>query len=336
MRNPRKPFGDTSDPSGFPARVLAFLDWLRAHNYSEQTARTWGRQLRTFIEWCAQRELTRPSDVTRPLLERFQRHLHQYRKGNGEPLAPSSQNGCLIAIKRFFHWLAKNQHVQFNPASELELLRIGLQLPKSILTAQEAEKILALPDVNDALGVRDRAILETFYSTGMRRMELAGWKLSDLDRSRGVVTIRKGKNKKDRVVPIGTRAVQWVDKYLSEVRPELVRDAGEQRIFLSRQGGGIGLGALSSLVGKYVVAADLGKEGACHIFRHTMATLMLENGADLRVIQEILGHACLTTTQIYTHLSIGRLKEIHTAPHPTARPGGATDEAPEPAPEIPR
>jgi integrase/recombinase XerD len=313
--------GDTTDPAGLPAMALAFLDALRVQGYSEETARTWGKQLRGFIAWCEERSLSRPSEVTRTILERYQRHLHQQRKANGAPLSAASQNVRLTAIKRWFHWLAKHHHVLFNPASELESVRLGQRLPKAILTAEEAERVLARPDVTDPVGLRDRAILEALYSTGMRRMELAGLAVTDLDRSRGVVMIRLGKFAKDRLVPIGERAISWVERYLAEARPRLVREAGDPILFQSRQGGGIGLAALSHLVSGYVLAAGIGKEGACHLFRHTMATLMLENGADLRVIQEILGHASIRATQVYTHLSIGRLKQVHAATHPASTSG---------------
>jgi integrase/recombinase XerD len=170
----------------------------------------------------------------------------------------------------------------------------------------------------------------------MRRKELAGLKLTDLDRSRGVVMVRAGKFKKDRLVPIGERAIGWVERYIAEARPKLVRDARDATLFQSRQGGAIGLAALSHIVGQYVVASGIGKEGACHLFRHSMATLMLENGADLRVIQEILGHASIRATQVYTHLSIGRLKQVHTATHPasTSEPRAPRQEAEEGAQEV--
>jgi integrase/recombinase XerD len=175
---------------------------------------------------------------------------------------------------------------------------------------------MAVPDVGNAVGLRDRAILETFYSTGMRRKELAGLTLSCLDRERGTVMIRQGKGKKDRMVPIGERALAWIDSYLDMARPSLMVGEDKDTVFLNVMGMSLGLQHLSVLVKEYVDQADLGKTGSCHLFRHTMATLMLEHGADLRALQEILGHAELTTTQIYTHVSISRLKEIHSATHP--------------------
>jgi integrase/recombinase XerD len=174
-------------------------------------------------------------------------------------------------------------------------------------------------NLDEPMGVRDRAILETLYSTGMRRRELIGLQLFDLDRERGTVMIRQGKGKKDRMIPIGERALTWIDRYQHEVRPGLVvgRDpAVLSTLFLTHLGEPFTPNRLTQLVRGYIQAADLGKSGSCHLFRHTMATLMLENGADIRYIQAMLGHAELSTTQIYTQVSIRKLKEIHTATHP--------------------
>jgi integrase/recombinase XerD len=154
------------------------------------------------------------------------------------------------------------------------------------------------------------------YSTGMRRMELIGLDLYDIDSERGTVMVRQGKGKKDRMVPIGERCVAWIDKYLSDVRPSLVVDVADRTLFLTNLGEAFTPNRLTQLVRNYVDAASIGKRGACHLFRHTMATLMLENGADIRFIQQMLGHADLSTTQIYTQVSIRQLKQIHTATHP--------------------
>lgn len=150
----------------------------------------------------------------------------------------------------------------------------------------------------------------------MRRMELMGLAVPDPDMERGTVMIRKGKGKKDRVVPIGERAVRWIQKYYFEVRPRLLPGRNEPTLFLTGTGEPLEANTLTCLVRQYVTAADLGKKGACHLFRHTCATLMLENGADVRFIQQMLGHAKLETTAIYTQVSIRKLKEVHERTHP--------------------
>lgn len=150
----------------------------------------------------------------------------------------------------------------------------------------------------------------------MRRLELARLKLYDLDLERGTVFIRSGKGNKDRIIPLGERAILWIRKYLQEVRPQLSTEPDDRTLFLSNAGETFSLDHLSDLVRTHVEAANTGKQGACHLFRHTMATLMLAGGADIRFIQAMLGHARLDTTQIYTQVSIRQLKEIHTATHP--------------------
>ena len=199
-----------------------------------------------------------------------------------------------------------------------------------MLTAAEAEQLLVLPDITDPYGLRDRAILETFYSTAMRRAELSALELADLDHERGIVLIREGKGKVDRYVPIGARALAWVDRYIEEVRPTLLDDPTDPRVFVGKQGSGLTPSGTSQIVGGYIRAANLRKVGACHLLRHTAATLMLEGGADIRFIQAILGHAKLETTSIYTRVSVRKLKEIHTATHPSAKLEGAA-RAEEPA-----
>ena len=191
-------------------------------------------------------------------------------------------------------------------------------MPKHILNAAEAEHVLGLPALADPLGLRDRAILEVLYSTGMRRMELIGLKLHDLDAERGTDMIRQGKGKKDRMIPMGERAFAWVRRYVEEARPSLSLTPDDGTVFLTNQGTPFEPGRLTQLVRDYIDKAETGKRGACHLFRHTMATLMLENGADIRFIQQQLGHAELSTTQIYTQVSIRMLKEVHTRTHPAA------------------
>ena len=169
-----------------------------------------------------------------------------------------------------------------------------------MLPASEAEAVLSQPDTSDPLGVRDRAILETFYSTGMRRIEVVNLGLLDLDLGRATLMVRQGKGKKDRMVPVGDRASAWIEKYRADVRPELVVEPDEGGLFLTADGERFPPNGMTALVRGYAVAADLGKRGACHLFRHTMATLMLEGGTDIRFIQQMLGHVKLETAQIYT------------------------------------
>ena len=256
------------------------------------------------------------SDLTKPILERYQRHLYYYRKPDGKPLTLGTQHSLLAPIKTFFKWLAQENHLLYNPASELVLPRQPKRLPRDILSVDEVETILGTPDHTTPGGLRDRAILETLYSTGLRRMELPALKTYDIDLHRAIVIVREGKGRRDRIIPIGERALAWVEKYLNESRPQLLLHQHEEALFLNDYGDPLPRDALARKVKRYMDRAGIKKTGSCHLFRHAMATHMLDNGADTRFIQAMLGHADLATTQIYTHVSIEKLREIHTATHP--------------------
>lgn len=314
--SPKPPVGDTRDPDSLYHHMLRFSAWQREKAYSERTVENREAALRPFIAWCAERGLTRPQEITKPILERYQRHLFLYRKPNGEPLSTRSQHVRTTPIKALFKWLARGNHILYNPASELDLPRMEKRLPRHVLNVREAETVLAMPDLATPIGIRDRAILETFYSTGVRRMELIGLHLTDIDTERGTLMVRQGKGRKDRMIPIGERAIAWIDKYTDDVRPDLACGMDDGTLFLTTAGEAFAANRMTQLVRTYVEAADIGKRGSCHLLRHTMATLMLEGGADIRFIQAMLGHAELSTTQIYTQVSIRMLKQIHTATHP--------------------
>ncbi len=315
----KKPLpASAQEPDGLYVWLRRYLEWLRVRGYSGDTVRNRENALLSFIDWCEARSIVRPVEVTKPILERYQRHLFHLRKPDGKPLSFRGQVWRLVPVRAYFKWLTKQNVLLWNPASELELPRAERRLPKHVLTEAETEQVLELPDLSTTQGLRDRAMLETLYSTGMRRGEIIGLKIFDLDTERGTVLVH-GKGKKDRMIPIGDRALTWIRRYMDRARPELVMLPDEGVLFLTRFGEGFRPGPLTNLVRGYIDAAELGKSGSCHLFRHTMATVMLERGADIRFIQEMLGHAELGTTQIYTQVSVRKLKEIHTATHPSAR-----------------
>lgn len=323
QHTPHAPIGDVRDPESLYHYLQRFLAWLAERQYSPKTIVNREELLRVFIAWLDERGIRRPQEVTKPIIERYQSHLFVYRKKDGQPLSARTQHGHITPIRAWFKWLAKQNFILYNPASDLDLPRLDRRLPRNVLTVKEAEAVLAVADVGTATGIRDRAMLEVLYSTGMRRMELMQLQVFDLDAERGTVLIRLGKGKKDRMVPIGERAIAWVEKYRDDVRPGLATGADDGTLFLTHLGEAFTPNRLTQLVREYVQAAEIGKSGSCHLFRHTMATLMLENGADIRYIQAILGHAELSTTQIYTQVSIRQLKAIHSATHPARMPGAA-------------
>jgi integrase/recombinase XerD len=293
-----------------------FLESSAARGLSDQTVETRHRALKRFIAWCDERELANPRDITLAVLERYQRYLYHYRKPNGAPLTFGTQQTFLAPLKAFFQWATRERHLLYNPASELLLPRLPRRLPKHILSVADVESLIQQPDVTTPAGVRDRAMLETLYSSGIRRMELVQLKLYDVDTRGGSLTVRGGKGGRDRVVPLGARACAWVDRYLEEVRPQLLARHDEGSCFLTDFGEPFEKNRLGDLVKGYIERAGFKVTGSCHLFRHAMATHMLENGADIRFIQAILGHSDLDTTAIYTQVSIHKLKEVHAATHP--------------------
>jgi len=316
---PPHPADDCIDPQGFGRLFARFLEAQELAKHTPATLRARRYQLRNFIAWAAERDLNRPSEITRAHVELYQRHLHHHRKRSGQPLATGSQLSALVGVRVFFHWLARRNQILFNPAAELELPRPGRRLPKGVLSIAEAEAVFAAVDLDHPLGVRDRAILEVLYSTGIRRTELTRVTLGDVDPVRGTLMVREGKGGKDRIVPIGERALAWVRKYLSTERPELAAGSSSEALFLNSKGRPLAPNALATRVERFLKRAGFRGRGCCHLFRHTCATLMLEGGADIRFIQALLGHADLDTTDVYTRVSIQKLKAIHTATHPAAQ-----------------
>ena len=313
---PRVIPGDPQDGQGFPVMVVEFCEWLAVRGYAATTVKNERASLALLADWLIERGVTRPCEVTKPMLDAYQRAIFYMRKADGQPLSFRSQERRLIPVRMFFRWLVRTNRVLYNPASELELPRKEQRLPRAVLSAQEAERVLALPDLCDPLGLRDRAMLEVLYATGVRRAELAALSVFELDVQRCTLTVRQGKGRKDRMIPTGERAAAWCARYLADARPKLAIEPDEGALFLAADGVPFSLGTLTYLMGDYVRRSGVGKPGACHIFRHTMATVMLEGGADIRYIQQMLGHANITSTQVYTQVSLRTLAAVHAATHP--------------------
>jgi len=311
----RKPIpGDANDPQSLTALLSRYLNWMEIHHYSLTTVRVRRDTLIGFIEWCLDRSLTQAASITQEIVERYQSHLYRYQMQSGKSLSIATQCHRLTALRSWFTWLAKERYLSANPAREMMLPKNDNHLPQNALTRSEIELLLEQPDLDTPVGLRDRAWMETLYSTGIRRVELRNLELSDIDWERRTLFIRQGKGRKDRVVPIGDRALAWIDKYIHEGRP----DVGTQQrtIFLTAKGRPMHHVHLSQQVRRYLLQAKIDKAGGCHLFRHSAATLMLEGGADIRYIQAFLGHQKLNTTQVYTHVSIDKLREIHSKTHP--------------------
>ena len=222
----------------------------------------------------------------------------------------------LLALRQFLRWAVRTARLHTDPTECLRVPRAAQRLPRAILTLAEAERILARPDVSRPLGLRDRAMLELLFSCGLRRMEVIALDLGDLDLHRRLLFVREGKGRRDRVVPVSARACDWLARYLADARPQLLRELGSPALFVGLRRRRIARTQMGNQLRAYLVGAGVCKPGACHIWRHTVATLMHDGGADIRDLQQLLGHADLSTTAIYTRVSVLRLAEVHRRTHP--------------------
>jgi integrase/recombinase XerD len=293
-----------------------YLEGLAVQGYSPRTCDSKRWLLNYFIVYCSERDIEQAEQVTKVLALRYQKHVYLTKKEDGSPLLISTQRSRMNEIKLWFRWLAKAGFLPFSCLEEIALPKLPKQLPKAILNVEEVEKLMAQPDLSTAVGLRDRAMMEVLYSTAIRRRELIQLQQNDVDIERGWLMVRLGKGAKDRVVPIGERAIFWLERYLKDARPELMKLISEQALFISGRGLRLHHTTLGCSMLRYKQASGITKSGSCHAFRHTTATLMLENGADIRHIQAMLGHECLSTTQIYTQVAIKHLKEVHQKTHP--------------------
>ena len=228
-----KPFGNAQDPVGFYQLLREHLTWLQVHNFSDCSVGVRATYVRAFALWCLDRDLMQPATVNKAMIEAFQRHLYRYRKPDGQPPAWSSQHLHLKEVRQFFSWLAKQNYIAFSPASEIELPKLPKSLPKAVLSSDEVERILQQPDTTTPLGLRDRAIFEVLYSTGIRRAELCALKIDHIHVERQVLFVERGKGQKDRYVPIGVRALLWIARYVEHARDELCIDPKESTLFVT-------------------------------------------------------------------------------------------------------
>jgi integrase/recombinase XerD len=298
--------------------VAEYLLWMRVHNYADTTIVCRRRYLGYFTSFCQQQMVDQATAVTFELVQAYQQRLFEHRKDDGQPLTTATQAQRLVPVCHFFSWLRRSGRLDANPAGDILMPRPDRRLPETTLSATEMALLLAQPNLSRPLGLRDRAILEVFYSCAHRRQELIELTVRDVDFDRGTVFVRCGKGAKDRYVPIGERALFWLRLYLDLARPQFTRDQSTELLFLSSLGTAICPDWLSRKIRRYLKAAGIDKKGSCHLLRHSVATLMLEGGADIRYVAEMLGHTRLETTQRYTHVSIDRLRSIHTQTHPAA------------------
>ena len=303
----------------FEGWIERFKDQMELLNYSARswaTARGVLRQMRVYLE---SQEIYEVSAVTKTALNGFRHWLFSEPTWKGTARAIASQNRCLSVVKGFFRFLHEEGVVVADPAEGMTYAKEPQILPRNVLTVQEARKILTKPDIQTALGYRDRTILEVFYSTGIRRSELISLTVANVDLEAGLLRINGGKGAKDRVVPLTQIAVTFLESYINGIRPNMMNGKEKERLFLSERGLQMGKNTVSGVVEKYAKLARIKKRVTPHCWRHTCATHLVQNAANLRHVQEMLGHKNLSTTERYLQLTITDLKEAHRKFHPRER-----------------
>lgn len=305
--------------SGLNQYMEDYLNTMLIIGRSEHTHRRHQSALRSLIVWCENQEIHELHEVTKMTLKSYRKYLYDYRQTNSKPLTKGSLNSKLTPLKKFIQWCAKEHLINDDFVYDLEIPKKPRGIPTKILMHEAIEHILQQPNINTMEGLRDRVIMEVLYSTAIRRSEITYLKCQDIDLIRHTIKINESKNGQDRFVPISVRALKWVKRYLKDVRPCLTFDEGNDTLFLNSKGNAFKPDAIASRVKGYITRADINTRGACHLFRHSVATQMLENGADIRYIQVLLGHVDLNTTEIYTRVAIKKLKEVHEKTHPMTR-----------------
>ncbi|MBR4748205.1 MAG: site-specific tyrosine recombinase XerD [Abditibacteriota bacterium] len=273
---------------------------------SENTIQAYGADLSRFAEYLEEQHITEPSDITDDHVIAYLGTLH----GTQSPMSVKRR---LAAIKSFAAFLTLEQKTERNFTKKVSYSPTAPKLPKT-LTPAETEALLSAPDVTDVLGMRDKAMLELMYACGMRVSELIRVEINDIYREDGLIRIF-GKGSKERIVPVGEMALVCIDGYMARSRPVLCKTASDY-VFLNRYGRPMTREMFWKLVKKYAAEAGIRKNITPHMLRHSFATHMLERGADIRALQEMLGHASINTTEVYTHLSGGHIKEVFRETHP--------------------
>lgn len=297
--------------SSVRALLDSFLDYVSLERgLSKNTRAAYADDIVRFIDFLSKLGVTSVNDVTR---KHILDHL-MAEKARG--LSANSLSRHLVSLKVFFRWLAQEGMLGVNVAETMDSPKVWKMLP-GVLTPKEIDRLFEVPDVKTPLGLRNRAILELFYASGLRVSEMAGLQLTDLHFDEHFLRCI-GKGRKERVVPVARTAIKWVKRYLDEVRPQLSPGVQEQTVFLSLRKQPMSRKTIWDMIKKCARDAGITKTVYPHSLRHSFASHLLANGAELRIIQEMLGHADIATTQIYTHVDPDRLKGVHRQFHPRA------------------
>jgi len=287
-------------------RIEAFTDaiWME-RGLAENTLISYRADLLKFSNWLKGRDLDLSNTRREDVLD-FLTSL--------AAAPPRSAARRLSSLRRYFQWALREGQIERDPSVQIDSPRLGRPLPKSLTEAQVEQLVLA-PNLETALGIRDRSMLETLYATGLRVSELVGVDIRNLNLRQGVVRVR-GKGDKERLVPLGEEAIDWLETYIGSARAELLNGRGADALFVTRRGGPMTRQAFWYLIKRYARVAGINTPLSPHTLRHAFATHLLDHGADLRVVQMLLGHSDISTTQIYTHVARQRLQDLHAKHHP--------------------
>lgn len=302
----------TTDNKTLPAETLREIEqftdalWME-RGLSRNTLTAYRNDLAGLAGWLLKQGKTLVTAQRQDLLGYLSDRVHAGAK-------PRTTARMLSSMRRFYRYLIREGQLREDPSVRIDTPRIGRPLPDS-LSETEVEALLAAPDESDTLGIRDRAMLELLYACGLRVSELVGMTTDQASLTQGVVRL-VGKGSKERLVPLGEEAIEWLQYYLDESRPELAGESSAKQLFITRRGKGMTRQAFWYRIKHYAVKAGINKPLSPHTLRHAFATHLLNHGADLRVVQMLLGHSDLSTTQIYTHVARERLKDLHAKHHP--------------------
>lgn len=289
-------------------RVDGFIDhlWLE-DGLSKNTLTSYRQDLSAFAEWLQKTE-------NRDLHQARQADIQQYLAVRFPHSKPRSISRLIATLRRFYRYALRESQVEVDPTLQIDSPKLPRSLPKS-LNEDEVEALLDAPDLGQPLGLRDRAMLELLYACGLRVSELVGLKVTEIGLQEGVIRVT-GKGSKTRLVPMGEEALEWIGRYLKEARPDILQKRLSDSLFVTQRGEAMTRQAFWYLIKRYALQAGIRKPISPHVLRHAFATHLLNHGADLRVVQMLLGHADISTTQIYTHVARERLKQLHAVHHP--------------------
>ena len=294
------------------SQLDTFIDhlWLE-DGLSKNTLDSYRADLSQFNSWLGLKE--RGINKSQ-LLEANQADIQQYLAVKFPQSKPRSISRLIASMRRFYRYALRENLIKTDPTLQIQSPKLPRSLPKS-LNEQEVEDLLGAPDINQPIGLRDRAMLELLYASGLRVSELVTVKVNEVSTQDGVVRIT-GKGSKTRLVPMGQEAADWIDSYLKTARPKILDGQMTDAMFVTKRGDAMTRQAFWYLIKRYALVAGITKHMSPHVLRHAFATHLLNHGADLRVVQMLLGHADISTTQIYTHVARERLKQLHSLHHP--------------------